>query len=220
MIKQGSDAWFQERLGKVTASRVADVIAKTRSGWGASRANYMAQLVAERLTGSVADSYTNAAMQHGIDTEPLARSTYEFFTNNTVELASFVPHHSIAETGASPDGLVGIDGLVEFKCPQTASHIDTLLSGTVPGKYQTQIAWQLACTGRKWADFVSFDPRMPASMNMFVKRIHRDDDVIAQLEKDVSEFLAELRDTVHQLRQKYDPDTTELPEAARMMMAG
>jgi len=127
MIEQGSIEWFAERCGKVTASRVADVIARTKTGWGASRANYMAQLVAERLTGNVAESYSNAAMQWGIDMEPEARKTYEFFTNNTVEPASFVPHRSIADTGASPDGYVGADGLVEIKCPNTATHIDTLI---------------------------------------------------------------------------------------------
>jgi len=206
MIEQGSAEWFAARCGMVTASKVADVIARTKTGWGASRTNYMAQLVAERLTGVVAESYTNAAMQWGIDMEPEARSTYEFFTNSVVEEASFVLHPSIEETGASPDGYVGSDGLVEIKCPNTATHIETLLSGAVPGKYFTQIQWQLACTGRQWCDFVSFDPRMPATMNMFIKRVPRDDELIASLEKDVSDFLVELRDIVARLRAKYEAE--------------
>lgn len=206
MIEQGSADWFAERCGKVTASRVADVIARTKTGFGAGRANYMAQLVAERLTGTVAESFSNAAMQWGTDMEPEARATYEFFTNATVEPASFVPHPSIAETGASPDGYVGADGLVEIKCPNTATHIETLLSGSVVGKYVTQIQWQLACTKREWCDFVSFDPRMPATMSTFIKRVPRDPEMIASLESDVTDFLNELRLTVHRLRAKYEPE--------------
>ncbi len=206
MNEQGSADWFAERAGKVTASRVADVIAKTKTGWGASRANYMAQLVAERLTGTVAESYSNAAMQWGTDMEPGARAVYEFFANATVELASFVKHPTIGDTGASPDGYVGADGLVEIKCPNTATHIETLLSGSVAGKYVTQIQWQMACTGRKWCDFVSFDPRMPESMKLFIKHVPRDDAMIAGLEADVIDFLNELRLTVHRLRSKYEPE--------------
>lgn len=209
MIEQGSPEWFAERCGRVTASRVADVIARTKTGWGASRANYMAQLVAERLTGTVAETYTNAAMQWGTDMEPEARKTYEFFTNNTVEPAPFVAHRSIADTGASPDGYVGADGLVEIKCPITATHIETLLAGSVAGKYITQIQWQLACTGRQWCDYVSFDPRMPATMSTFIKRVLRDDAMIASLEADVTDFLNELRLTVHRLRSKYEPESVE-----------
>lgn len=218
MIEQGSPEWFAERCGKVTASRVADVVAKTKSGWGASRANYQAQLIAERLTGVVADGYTNAAMQRGTETEPEARATYEFFTNLSVEEAPFVPHPSIMETGASPDGYVGAEGLVEIKCPNTATHIETLLGGSVAGKYVTQIQWQLACTGRKWCDFVSYDPRLPASMSLFIKRVPRDDAMIASLESDVVDFLNELRLTVHRLRSKYEPEAVE--PGSLLLMAG
>lgn len=218
MIEQGSIEWFAERCGKVTASRVADVVARTKTGFGASRANYMAQLVAERLTGIVAESFSNAAMQWGTDMEPEARATYEFFTNATVEVASFVPHPSIAETGASPDGYVGADGLVEIKCPNTATHIETLLGGSVAGKYVTQIQWQLACTKRQWCDYVSFDPRMPATMSTFIQRVQRDDAMIASLEADVTDFLNELRLTVHRLRSKYEPESVE--PGALLAMAG
>ena len=170
-IIQGSDEWKQLRLGKVTASRVADVIVKTKSGYSASRANYMAQLIAERLTGVPAESYTNAAMQHGVETEPEARAAYEFYKGATVEQVAFVPHPKIEQAGCSPDGLLGSDGLIEIKCPNTATHLETLLGKSVPGKYEAQIQFQLACTGRAYCDFVSYDPRMPEHMRLFVKRM-------------------------------------------------
>lgn len=204
-MEQGSPEWLALRAGKVTASRVADVIARTKTGWGASRANYMAELIAERLTGQPAPSFSNAAMQWGTDKEPEARDYYAFITGATVEQIAFVHHPTVADSGASPDGLVGDDGLVEIKCPNTATHIDTLLGAVGPSKYMTQMQWQLACTGRKWCDFVSYDPRMPESMQLFVTRIERDDDVIAVLEKDVAEFLAEVAEKVAALTERYEP---------------
>lgn len=203
MIEQGSIEWHAQRCGKVTASRVADVIARTKTGWGASRGNYLAELVAETLTGVPAVSFSNAAMQWGTDTEPQARAAYEFFTDQRVELAGFVDHPRIARTGASPDGYVGADGLMEAKCPNTATHIETLLGGTVPAKYITQIQWQLACTERKWCDFVSFDPRMPGNMQLFVKRVERDDIQIASLEGEVVAFIEELSTKVAALQSIY-----------------
>lgn len=191
-IIQGSDEWFAARIGKVTASRVADVIAKTKTGYGASRANYMAELIAERLTKSPAERFTNAAMQWGTDQEDNARQLYAYKFDVEVETVGFVPHPRIAMSGASPDGHIGADGGVEIKCPNTSTHIDTLIGGEIPGKYQTQMLWQMACSGRAWTDFVSFDPRLPAPMRLFVKRLHRDDIRIAEMEKEVSAFLAEL----------------------------
>jgi len=204
-MEQGSPEWLALRAGKVTASRVADVIARTKTGWGASRANYMAELIAERLTGQPAPSFSNAAMQWGTDKEPEARDYYAFITGATVEQIAFVHHPTVADSGASPDGLVGDDGLVEIKCPSTSTHIDTLLGAVGPSKYMTQMQWQLACTGRKWCDFVSYDPRMPESMQLFVTRIERDDDVIAVLEKDVAEFLSEVAEKVAALTERYEP---------------
>lgn len=203
MIAQGSAEWFAQRAGKVTASRVADVIAKTKTGWGASRANYAAQLVAERLTGNVEPTFTNAAMQWGTDKEPEAREAYEFHAGVFVDQVGMIDHPKIAMTGASPDGLVGDAGLVEIKCPNTATHIETLLSGKVPAKYVTQMAWQMACTGRAWCDFVSFDPRMPEHMRLFVQRVDRDDTLIATLEAEVSAFLTEVSETVAALTRAY-----------------
>ena len=200
---QGSAEWRQARCGSLGASRVADALAKTKSGWGASRANLMAELIAERLTGVPADNYTNAAMQWGTATEPDARAAYEFRHNIDVALVGIVRHPVIAMTHASPDGLVGDDGLIEIKCPSTATHIETLLGASVPGKYLTQIQWQLAVTGRQWCDFVSYDPRLPEDMRLFVKRIQRDDALIVELEREVSIFLSELENKLADLTKLY-----------------
>ncbi len=203
-IIQGSPEWFQIRCGKLTASRMADATAKTKTGWGAGRKNLMAQLVAERLTGTVAESYSNAAMQWGTDTEPEARAAYEFYQGVDVVEIGFIDHPSIPMTGCSPDGLVGDDGMVEIKCPNTATHIDTLLKGTIPSKYVKQMQWQMACAGRDWCDFVSYDPRMPEEMKLFVSRVEYDPSI--GLETMAIEFLKELADQVLQLKSKYQPD--------------
>jgi putative phage-type endonuclease len=202
-IIQGSPEWFAVRLGKVTASRVNDVIAKTKTGWGASRANYAAELIAERLTGKATEGFTNAAMQWGTDCEPDARRAYEFRTDAEVVQVGFASHPTIAMSGCSPDGLVGERGLVEIKCPNTATHLDTLLNQEVPGKYVTQMMWQMACTGRAWCDFVSFDPRLPESMRLFVKRVPRNDLRISELETLVTEFLAEIEQRITVLQRLY-----------------
>ena len=210
---QGSPEWLAIRCGKVTASRVADVIARTKSGWGASRANYMAELIAERLTGEPVPSYSNAAMQWGSDQEPNARAAYEFRTDAAVELLGFAPHPTIKMAGASPDGLIGEDGLIEIKCPNTATHIDTLLGGNVPSKYLTQMQFQMACTGRKWCDFVSYDPRLPEAMCLFVSRVNRDDMAIKEMESQITEFLGELDRKVDELKSHYG-------EPVNVLMAG
>lgn len=204
MIAQGTPEWFAQRCGKVTASRVADLIARTKAGWGASRENYKAQLVAERLTQAVGESYSNAAMQWGTETEPEARAAYSFRRDVDVMETGFVDHPHIPMTGASPDGLVGDDGLVEIKCPITATHISTLLGQSVPGKYITQMQWQMACTGRQWCDFASYDPRLPETMRLFVQRVDRDDVEIARLEELVVDFLGEVCATVSALRSRYE----------------
>ena len=199
MIEQRSDAWFQSRLGKVTASRIADLMTKTRSGYGASRANYMAQIICERLTQARTDTFTSAAMQWGIDKEPEAKAAYAFAYDVDVEEAPFVDHPFIAMSGASPDGYVGEEGLTEIKCSNTSTHIDTLISQTIPNKYLLQMQWQMACTGRQWCDFVSYDPRMPPHLQMWVKRVKRDDKLIAEVEAEVVAFLTEVDNKLAQL---------------------
>lgn len=202
-IIQGSPEWFQQRLGKVTASRVADVVAKTKSGPSASRANYMAQLIAERLTGNVQESFTNGAMQWGTEKEPEARAAYEFYRNETVKEIGFVLHPNIEQSGASPDGLVGDDGMVEIKCPNTATHLETLLGQMIPSKYHNQMQWQMACAGRQWCDFVSYDPRLPENMRLFVKRMPRDDLRIKELETEIAGFLLEIAVKLSELNSLY-----------------
>lgn len=200
-MEQRTDEWFAARLGKVTASRVADVIATTKTGYSASRANYMAQLVVERMTGKQTESYTNAAMEWGTNTEPLARAAYEAEKGLLVDEIGLVDHPSIPMSGASPDGLVGNDGLIEIKCPNTATHIENLLSKSVDKKYITQMQWQMACTGRKWCDFVSFDPRMGEGLQMVVIRVDRDEDYIQMLETEIKKFLGEVESKIKQLEE-------------------
>lgn len=186
------------RIGKATASRMADIMGKTKAGWGAGRANYAAQLIAERLTGVASESYTSKEMQHGIDTEPEALAAYGFYTDVDVILPGtggwdgFIDHPHLAMSGASPDGLVGADGLIEVKCPNTATHIEYLMGGGFPGKYHLQAKWQMACTGRKWCDLASFDPRMPENMRLHIERVQSVESEIAELEAAVSLFLREI----------------------------
>jgi putative phage-type endonuclease len=206
MLEQRTPEWFATRCGKVTASRIADLMAKTKSGYSTSRANYRAQLVVERLTGVVEQSYCNAAMQHGIDTEAEAREAYQQHMLCTVEEVAFVAHPKIDMAGASPDGLVGDDGMVEIKCPNTATHIETLLGGTVADKYLKQVQFQMACTGRAWNDFVSYDPRLPETMRLFVQRVPRDEALIAEIEAEIVSFLAEVDATVEALTRQFTPE--------------
>lgn len=198
-IEQRTDEWITLRLGKVTASRVKDVIAKTKSGYSASRKNYAAQLIVERMTGQRQESYANAAMQWGTDHEPEAREMYEMFHTGVVEEVGFISHPVISNSGASPDGLIGDTGMIEIKCPNTATHIEWLLGGKAPAEHIPQMAWQMACAGRSWCDFVSYDPRMPEHLQLFVVRYHRDESLIANLETEVVKFLSEVDEIVLQL---------------------
>lgn len=197
---QGSDEWKKARCGSLGASCLHEAIARTRTGWGASRANLMARLIAERLTGCPQEMYQNAAMQHGTLTEPEARAAYEFYRDAEVAEIAFVSHPTIAGSHCSPDGYVSSDGLIEIKCPQTATHIETLLGSSIPDKYIIQMQWQMACTGRIWADWCSYDPRMPEEMRLFVRRVPRDDTHIKELEAYAREFLGELEEKLERLR--------------------
>ena len=193
------------RLGRLTASRIGDATAKTAAGkWGASRANYLAELVAERLTGVQAERFVSKEMLWGIETEPQARAAYEFFCDATVTPLGFVEHPTIAMSGASPHGAVGDVGLIEIKCPNTATHIDFLLSDEVELKYRKQMYWQMACTKRRWCDFVSFDPRMPSELQLCVRRFTWDDKIVSELEADARQFLADLDATEKALRARME----------------
>lgn len=199
-MEQRTAEWFAARCGKVTASRVADVVAKTRTGYAASRANYMAELVCERLTGKPTEGFSNAAMQWGTDQEPFARDAYSARTGELVTEVGFVAHPRIPMAGCSPDGIVGT-GCVEIKCPNTANHIEYLLTREPPQKYFYQMQWQMACTCSEWCDWVSYDPRMPENLQLLIVRIPRDDDAIRMLETEVESFLTELDDKVTKLKE-------------------
>ena len=203
-MEQGTSEWFAARCGKVTASRVADIIAKTKTGPSASRENYLAQIVCERMTGKPAESYSNAAMAWGTEQEAFARAAYESAKDVLVEEVGFVLHPNISEAGASPDGLVGLFGLVEIKAPNSSTHIQTLLDQKVPEKYNTQMQWQMACTQRQWCDFVSFDPRMAEGLQLFIKRVELDPVYIANLEKEILNFLFDVEHKITQLNKLKD----------------
>jgi putative phage-type endonuclease len=208
-LEQGTEAWRQARCGSLGASSVHDALARTKTGWGAGRANALARLVAERLTGVPQDSYTNAAMLHGVETEPEARAAYQFEAGVLVKQVGLIRHPTIVGTHASPDGMVGDDGLVELKCPNTATHLETLLGAPVPPKYITQCQWQMACTGRSWCDWGSYDNRLPESMQLHIRRVQRDDRHIAELEAQVREFLAELDAKLAALTSRYGTPVRE-----------
>jgi len=191
-MEQRSAEWFAARCGKVTASRVSDVVARTKTGYSATRANYMAELVCERLTGRATEGFSNAAMAWGTEMEPAARDAYSVKTGELVSEVGFLCHPVIQMAGASPDGLVSPNGLVEIKCPNTASHIEYLMEREPPQKYFYQMQWQMSCAGADFCDWVSYDPRMPEGLQLLIVRIPRDEDCIKMLEVEVEKFLQEL----------------------------
>ena len=195
-MEQRTDEWFKARLGKVTASRIADVIGKTKSGYGAARKNYMAQLLCERLTGTREEAFVSATMQRGTDLEAKARATYILTNGDLVEEIGFVEHPNIEMSGASPDGLVNDDGLIEIKCPNTATHLEFIRTKKPKSEYILQMQWQMACTGRSWCDFVSYDDRLPEKFAFYSIRLKRDDDLIKEIEDEVQKFLDELNGTI------------------------
>lgn len=190
-MEQRTEEWFASRLGKVTASKVADVMAKTKSGYSASRDNYMAELLCQRLTGRRDEGYTNSAMQRGTDLEPVARSAYEVKTGSVVSECGFIQYGDIA-FGASPDGLICDDGLIEIKCPNTATHLSFIRTGVIDGKYVLQMQVQMICTGRAWCDFVSYDDRLPEEISYKCVRVMKDEAKQEEILTEVKKFLREL----------------------------
>ena len=200
-IQQGTEEWHQLRLGKVTASRVADILAKTKSGASASRGNYLIELALQRVTKTIEESYTNSAMEWGVATEPQARVAYEVSTGNFVDQIAFVNHPTIEGFGCSPDGLVG-EGLIEIKCPNSATHWSYIKANEPPQKYIIQMQAQMAVTGAKWCDFVSFDPRMPERSQLLIIRVNRDNEFIAEMENDIKQFLSEVEAEVNLMEKR------------------
>lgn len=202
-LEQGTDEWKAARAGMVTASRIVDVMAKIKTGEAATRRDYRCQIVAEILTGKPQDDvFTNDAMRWGTEQEPYARGAYEVARGVLVDQVGLVLHPSIERGAASPDGLVDPDGLVEIKCPKTATHLDYLMAGGVPMKYQPQMLWQMACTGRNWCDFVSYDSRLPQDLQLFVVRFHRDQARIDAMEAEVRNFFTEVNRTLQNLNNR------------------
>jgi putative phage-type endonuclease len=202
-LVQGSEEWRRARVGSLGGSRMQEAIARTKTGYGASRANLMAELICEQLTGQPADKFITQAMQHGTDTEPEARNAYAFYSGNTVDQVGLIRHPAIEGSHSSPDGLIGEDGCLELKCPQPAAHLETLLGQEIPVRYVTQMMWLMAVTGRQWCDYASYNPSFPEHMRLFVKRVKRDDRLIAELETEVAAFLQELAAKLAQLESLY-----------------
>jgi putative phage-type endonuclease len=201
-IEQGTEEWHLLRAGKVTSSKISDMMAKGKgSAESAGRRNYRAQLVAERLTGEVeTDGYKNDAMQRGNDLEDAARSCYEFEGGQEVKQVAFILHPEIENKGSSPDGLVGEEGQIEIKCLNTANHIDILLKNVIPTTYLKQMHDQMGCSGRLWNDFVSYDPRMPEELQLVVIRLMRDQAIIDEINAATVDFLAEVDDMEHSMK--------------------
>lgn len=200
-MDQRTEEWYQARLGKVGASRVADVVARTKSGYAASRANYMAELVVERLTGKPTEGFSSSSMLWGVEKEPMARDAYSATRGEFVTEVGFMQHPRIKMAGASPDGLIGTTGCLEIKCPNTAQHIEYLMTKEPPQKYYYQMQWQMACAMATFCDWVSYDPRMPENLRLLIVRIERDDDTIKMLETEVEQFLVELDGKVKALQE-------------------
>lgn len=203
-LVQNSEDWLQARCGSVGASDVPNIIRRTKTGYSTARANLMALKTLERLTGRPVETYQNQAMQIGHERQPLARAAYEFMSDVTVETIGLVRHPQIEGTHASPDGMIGELGLIEIKCPQPAAHLDTLLNEKIDNDYFVQMQWQMACSGRHWVDYVSFNPDFPPSMQLWSERIERSPEVIDEFEKEVRLFLKELEGKVAELKQRYE----------------
>jgi putative phage-type endonuclease len=198
--EQGSEDWLAARIGMLTASKVADAISCLKNGEPSQKSkDLVIDLIAERLSGNPTPMYVNSAMMWGLDNEPGARRSYEIATGNMVELCGLAYHDNIDTFGASPDGLIGDDGLIEIKCPETATHIEWVINGTVPEKHVPQMLAQLAVTGRKWCDFVSYDPRLPTGYNLFIRRFEPSPGEIEALEAQVFSFLGTVNYTMKKL---------------------
>jgi len=201
-VQQGTPEWHQLRAGKVTASRVADILAKTKTGPSASRQNYLIELALQRITNTIEESYTSQAMQDGVDREGQARVLYEVTTKQFVDQAAFIDHFTIVGFGCSPDGLVNTKGLCEIKCRGNAGHWEVIKSGEIPKKYWIQQQAQLSCTGREWNDYVGYNPNFPERSQLFIKRVYRDEAFIAEMEAEIKQFLNEVSNEVELMRGK------------------
>ena len=186
---QGSDEWKMSRCGCVTASRVIDIVKGVKGKYTASRKNYMAEKVCEILTGEPTEYFTSGAMEWGTENEPYARAAYEGIKGVFVEEVGFINHPVISRFGASPDGLVNNDGSIEIKCPNTATHLDTLINGTIKRDYIYQMQTVMLCGNREWCDFVSYDPRLPEDLSTYIHRVMRDETIIMEIVDEVEKCI-------------------------------
>jgi putative phage-type endonuclease len=201
--EQGSGAWLAARAGRITASRVAEVLAYAKKGGETQkRADYRIELVSERLSGLATEKYVTFAMKEGTRLEPQARTEYELATDVLCDQVGFAIHPAMDFSGASPDGLVGKDGGVEIKCPTRTTHIEYLMAGIVPPEYEPQMVWNMVCCERMWWDFVSYCPDFPEPLNMFTIRLHRDEARIDVIDAEVRKFNAEVETTIQQLQEE------------------
>lgn len=199
--EQETQDWLAARAGCFTASRASDLMAKTKSGPSASRGNLLTLLAVERLTGQCVETYQNAAMQRGIETEAEARDAYSFTHGVAVEECGFIAHPEIPRCGCSPDGIIGDDGLVEIKCPASmAKHLDSLRTGAHAVEYKWQLQHQLLVTGRAWVDAASYDPRFPDGLQLAVTRVYRDEPAIADLVVEIGIADVEVQTMVEELK--------------------
>lgn len=197
--EQRTEEWLQSRVGHATASRFKDVLARLKNGDSAqARRDYLTQIVCERLTNLPTQSYTNFAMQWGVDQEPAARMRYAEKTGAQVDEVGFLKHATL-KAGASPDGIVNMEGLLEIKCPTTITHVDTLING-MDASHQPQVQGAMWIAGAPWCDFVSFDPRLPEPQSLYIQRVHRDEAFIARLEQEVITFLSDVEKMIIKIR--------------------
>ena len=200
-MTQGTDEWLKARLGWTTGSRIVDIMPGVKGKYLASRKNYMAEKVIEILTDESPEHFVSEAMQWGTDTEPLARSAYEAITGNFVDEDGFVPHPTIPKLGASPDGIVNPDGCIEIKCPNSANHLSTILGSLIKRDYIFQMQCEMMCLDKQWCDFISYDPRMPDNLQIFIQRIPRDEVMITEIEMEVKKFQGELQEMLAKIKE-------------------
>lgn len=198
-VEQGSDRWKQLRCGQITASRAKDVIAMTKKGEAANRRDYRTEILVERLTGVPVEQYVSKEMLWGKQQEPFARSAYEIYAAVFVDQVGFVVHANIPFFGCSPDGLVGDDGMIQIKCGNRTTHLAWMQSGVVPIEHIPQMLAELAVTGRKWIDFVSYHPEFPEHLQLFVRRFARNEKLIAGMESEVVHFHQECESVLQSL---------------------
>ena len=198
-LEQGTEEWKMARLGHVSASNLDAVMAKVKTGESKTRLDYKIRVATEQITNAIQDSYSNQYMEWGIEQEPFARMAYEARAEAFVEKTGFWKHPEIKWFGCSPDGLVGDDGLIEIKCPKSTTHVKYLLDNKLPEDYYWQVHGQMLVTGRKWVDFISFDPRMPEHKQLFIHRVNRDEEIMAQLKVAVIGFLSEVDEMIQRI---------------------